>query len=121
MAASSRGSCGRRFSASSLSIGRTRNLLLQFQDPEGFLPEEDQGAFFVELQAAGRLDGGENDGRRGKSQENIVRRPDGVEDVTTAIGFSLLNGLAQSNSVFMVVRLRPFEERTDPKIHVSPR
>ena len=52
--------------------------------------------------AAGRLDGGRTT-RAAEKVENIVRDLAGVEDVTTAIGFSLLNGLAQSNSAFMVV------------------
>ncbi len=85
---------------------------------KGFLPEEDQGAFFIELQ----LPEGSTVARTTSASEkveDIVRRLEGVEDVTTAIGFSLLNSLAQSNSSFMVVRLKSFEERTDPKTHVT--
>jgi hydrophobe/amphiphile efflux-1 (HAE1) family protein len=86
--------------------------------PKGFLPEEDQGAFFIEL----RLPEGSTVARTTRAAEQvegIVRDLPGVEDVTTAIGFSLLNGLAQSNSAFMIVRLKPFEERTDPATHVD--
>ena len=70
--------------------------------PRAFLPEEDQGAFFIEL----RLPEGSTVARTTRAAEqveSIVRDLAGVEDVTTVIGFSLLNGLAQSNSAFMIV------------------
>jgi HAE1 family hydrophobic/amphiphilic exporter-1 len=86
--------------------------------PTGFLPEEDQGAFFVEV----RLPDGSTIGRTTAATaqvEEIVKASPGVSDVTTVLGYSLLNGLAQSNSGFMIVLLKPFAERQDPSTHVD--
>jgi HAE1 family hydrophobic/amphiphilic exporter-1 len=39
--------------------------------------------------------------------------------VTTVVGYSFLNGLAQSNRAFFIVTLAPFEERLDPGLSVE--
>ncbi|MBF9234175.1 efflux RND transporter permease subunit [Microvirga alba] len=86
--------------------------------PTGFLPEEDQGAFFVEV----RLPDGSTIGRSTEAAakvEDIVRASPAVEDVTTIVGYSLLNGIAQSNSAFMIVLLKPFQERIAPAAHAD--
>jgi len=86
--------------------------------PTGFLPEEDQGAFFVEV----RLPDGSTVGRTTAATEQveqIIKTTPAVSDVTTIIGYSLLNGLAQSNSAFMIVLLKPFGERTEPSMQVG--
>jgi hydrophobe/amphiphile efflux-1 (HAE1) family protein len=78
--------------------------------PTGFLPEEDQGAFFTVVQlpdaasvsrtreVVGRLEGA----LRGLPQ---------VENVLSIVGFSLFDGGAQSNAAFVVSRLKPFADR----------
>ena len=79
--------------------------------PAGFLPEEDQGAFFTEVE----LPPGASLNRTNAiahQVEDIIRAQKGVAAVTSIIGFSLLNSAALSNSAFMVVRLEPFEQRT---------
>jgi len=81
--------------------------------PTGFLPSEDQGAFFVELQ----LPEGSSVNRTvrvAERAETILRDTEGVADVSTVVGYSFLDGLAKSNSGFLIVLLQPFEERTDP-------
>jgi HAE1 family hydrophobic/amphiphilic exporter-1 len=86
--------------------------------PVGFLPEEDQGAFFTEI----RLPEGATVGRTKDAMiqvEQIIGKMPGVEDVTSVIGYSLLNDLAQSNAGFMAIALKPFHERTDPATHVD--
>lgn len=86
--------------------------------PTGFLPEEDQGAFFVEV----RLPDGAAISRTSRASEQVetlVRAMPGVADVTTVVGFSMLNGLSQSNSAFMIVLLKPFEERTGASEQVN--
>ena len=37
-----------------------------------------------------------------------------VEQVLSIVGFSLVDGGAQSNAAFIVVRMKPFEDRTAP-------
>ncbi len=79
--------------------------------PSGFLPDEDQGAFFVAVQLP---DGASVSRTRGVVQrvEGLLAKMPQVENVLSIVGFSLLDGGAQSNAAFVVVRLKPFAERT---------
>ncbi|MBR0674114.1 efflux RND transporter permease subunit [Neoroseomonas soli] len=86
--------------------------------PTGFLPQEDQGAFFVEV----RLPEGASLNRTTSAAlevETILRDLGGVRDVQTISGYSMLNGLAQSNTAFFIVTLKPFAERTAPGSDVN--
>jgi multidrug efflux pump len=81
--------------------------------PQSFLPEEDQGAFF----AAMRLPEGASVNRTQavvEQVEDIVKPIPGVEGVISVVGFNFIDGLASSNQAFFVVRLKPYEQRTDP-------
>src|SRR3982075_296626 len=78
--------------------------------PTGFLPEEDQGAFFVSVQ----LPDGASVGRTGetvKRIEGLLRAMPQVQNVFAIIGFSLLDGGNEPNAAFMVARLKPFADR----------
>ncbi len=81
--------------------------------PTGFLPEEDQGAFFVAVQLP---DGASVARTRAvvAQVEKIVGAQTQVENVLSIVGFSFLDGGAQSNVAFLVVRLKPFADRTEP-------
>ncbi len=79
--------------------------------PSGFLPEEDQGAFFIQAQ----LPQGASVARTQAVADqvyNIVRQHPAVQDVVSVVGFSMLDGGAQSNAAFFVARLKPFDQRT---------
>jgi hydrophobe/amphiphile efflux-1 (HAE1) family protein len=79
--------------------------------PTGFLPQEDQGAFFIQAQ----LPPGASVSRTRdvvKQIEDIVRPMPSVQGTLGIVGFSLIDGGAQSNSAFMVVRMKPFADRT---------
>jgi len=79
--------------------------------PQGFLPDEDQGAFF----GAMRLPEGASINRTQavvEQVENIIRPIPGVEGVLSVVGFNFLDGLAASNQAFFVIRLKPYETRT---------
>ncbi|MFN8984679.1 MAG: efflux RND transporter permease subunit [Alphaproteobacteria bacterium] len=86
--------------------------------PTGFLPQEDQGAFLAEIQLP---DGASLNRTKELSQqvEAVIQALPGVQAVQTVSGFSMLNGLAQSNSAFFIVTLKPFEERTAPETKVD--
>ncbi|CAN5462094.1 multidrug efflux RND transporter permease subunit [soil metagenome] len=78
--------------------------------PTSFLPEEDQGAFFLNIQLP--------DGASVARTSETVRRVEGilksmpqVQDVFAVIGFSLLDGANASNAAFAVAKLKPFEDR----------
>ncbi len=79
--------------------------------PQGFLPQEDQGAFFVQLQ----LPQGASVARTRAAVEQVERilaANPAIEAQLAIVGFSLIDGGAQSNSAFMVARMKPFAERT---------
>ncbi|MGO4713432.1 efflux RND transporter permease subunit [Bradyrhizobium sp. 2TAF24] len=79
--------------------------------PTGFLPEEDQGAFFVMVQ----LPDGASVARSStvtEQVEAILKPLPGVAHVLSIVGFSLLDGASEPNATFIVVRLKPFADRT---------
>ncbi len=80
------------------------------QTPTGFLPEEDQGAFFVSIQLP---DGASLSRTREVTRqvEALVGPLPQVEGLLSIVGFSLLDGGNQSNAAFVVVRLKPFHDR----------
>ncbi|WP_068114680.1 efflux RND transporter permease subunit [Tropicimonas marinistellae] len=87
--------------------------LLFKSTPTGFLPVEDQGAYFVEVQ----LPEGASVNRTGavmEDAEQIVSSAPGVADVLAVTGYSFVDGLVKSNGGFMIGIMEPFEERTDP-------
>ncbi|TMJ33876.1 MAG: efflux RND transporter permease subunit [Alphaproteobacteria bacterium] len=78
--------------------------------PTGFLPEDDQGALFVVVQ----LPGGASVVRTTEAihqAEEIVREEEAVADFTSVIGLNFIDNYSQPNAAFMVVTLKPFEER----------
>ena len=78
--------------------------------PTGFLPEEDQGAFFISVQ----LPDGASVARTSqvtKQVEELLKKVPGVDHVLSIIGFSLLDGASEPNSAFMVARMKPFADR----------
>jgi HAE1 family hydrophobic/amphiphilic exporter-1 len=78
--------------------------------PTSFLPEEDQGAFFAEIQLPPGASLNRTD-TIASQVEKIVLARKGVAGVTAIVGFSMLNGTALSNSAFLIVRLLPFDQR----------
>ena len=79
--------------------------------PQGFLPAEDQGAFF----AAMRLPQGASLNRTEQivaQVENMIRPIPGVQGVISVVGFNFIDGVASSNQAFFVIRLKPYEDRT---------
>ena len=83
--------------------------------PTGFLPEDDQGALFVVAQ----LPGGSSVARTTEvvqRAEAILKEEEAVGDVTSVIGLNFIDNYSQSNAAFMVVTLKPFDERKDKSI-----
>jgi len=78
--------------------------------PTGFLPEEDQGAFFIMVQLP---DGASIARTRETVQrvENLIRPMPEIEGLLSIVGFSLLDASNQSNTAFMVARMKPFADR----------
>jgi HAE1 family hydrophobic/amphiphilic exporter-1 len=78
--------------------------------PSGFLPDEDQGYFFVNLQLPAASSFQRTDEVCRKVEKLIASSP-GVKDVNTIVGFSLVSGVQTSYSGFFFVSLKPWDER----------
>ncbi|NEI72035.1 multidrug efflux RND transporter permease subunit [Rhizobium lusitanum] len=82
--------------------------------PTAFIPNEDQGVLFlnVQLPDAAALP------RTQAVLDQVgamVRQTEGVANVVTVSGFSLLTGASQPNSGLVLVVLKPWDERTTPQ------
>ena len=79
--------------------------------PTSFLPEEDQGAFFVMLQ----LPDGASVSRTSEAArqvEHMLAQMKQVDGVFSVIGFSILDSASEGNAAFVVAKLKPFADRT---------
>ncbi|HWB49819.1 MAG TPA: multidrug efflux RND transporter permease subunit [Stellaceae bacterium] len=78
--------------------------------PTGFLPEDDQGAFFVVVQ----LPGGASVGRTlgvVQQAEQALKGEEAIADYTSVVGLNFIDNYSQPNAGFIVVTLKPFDER----------
>ncbi|WP_422358570.1 efflux RND transporter permease subunit [Reichenbachiella sp.] len=78
--------------------------------PGGFIPEEDMGYFFVNMQLPNAASLQRSDVIAKKIEKIVATVPE-VKFVTTATGFSLLSGAMSSNNGFMFVTLTDWAER----------
>jgi len=84
--------------------------------PGAFVPDEDKGAFFVDMQLP--------DGASLERTETVARQvnqiilddPD-VDHVVTVYGFSILKGVASGNGAFSIAVLKPWGERPKREQH----
>lgn len=79
--------------------------------PKSFLPDEDQGYFFVNVQLPDGASLGRTDAVLGQMQTLLENDP-AVDDVIAISGFSLLSGGSAPNSAFGIVLLKPWGERS---------
>src|SRR5512139_2328221 len=82
--------------------------------PSGFLPEEDQGYFYLDVQLPAaaslqRLD------TVCKSIETILKETPGVEVFNTIVGYSILSQVNTTYNAYFSVTLKPWEERKKPE------
>jgi HAE1 family hydrophobic/amphiphilic exporter-1 len=78
--------------------------------PESFLPDEDQGFFYVNLQLPDAASLQRTD-EASRQIESLIAQTHGVQFTTTVAGFSLLSGVQSTYSGFFFVTLTPWEER----------
>ena len=86
--------------------------------PQGFLPEEDQGAIFTIVQ----LPEGASQNRTSevsRQVEELIQADPAVQYVLGVIGLDFITSSAASNKALVVVRLKPYEERTDPSLSAA--
>jgi hydrophobic/amphiphilic exporter-1 (mainly G- bacteria), HAE1 family len=79
--------------------------------PTSFLPDEDQGYLFVNMQLpnASSL---ERTASAAKQVETILANAPGVQYTTSISGFSLLSSVRTSYSAFFFITLKPWDART---------
>ncbi len=81
--------------------------------PTGFLPEEDQGAFFISIQLPDGASVARTKAVVRKMEKLLLSYPQ-VDKTFAVIGFSLLDSANEANNGFMVIKLKPFDQRTAP-------
>jgi hydrophobic/amphiphilic exporter-1 (mainly G- bacteria), HAE1 family len=86
--------------------------------PSSFVPSEDQGYFYANLQLpeAASL---QRTSAACKKVEDILRNTPGVEYVTTIAGFSLLSQVNTTYNGFFFVSLKSWDERTSPQEQIN--
>ncbi len=78
--------------------------------PTGFLPNEDQGVLFVNVQLPDAAALPRTEAVM-KQVETIAKAADGVEDVIVVNGYSMLSGGFATNAGLAIVVLKPWDER----------
>jgi hydrophobe/amphiphile efflux-1 (HAE1) family protein len=86
--------------------------------PAGFLPSEDQGAFIVAFQLPDGAALPRTSAVMAQMEERLKQMPQ-VRDAISIIGFSLLDGGANSSAGTMFIQLKEFSERTGPGDNVQ--
>ncbi|MBS0518507.1 MAG: efflux RND transporter permease subunit [Proteobacteria bacterium] len=85
--------------------------------PSGFLPDEDQGAFMAEVQLPDAASTSRTLAAVEQVENTVVGQP-WLQSVFTVSGYSMLDGLNLPNRALVVLALKPFGERKDPKLSV---
>jgi hydrophobe/amphiphile efflux-1 (HAE1) family protein len=83
---------------------------LFLRTPTGFLPEEDQGAFFISVQ----LPDGASVARTSDAVrriETLLKQTPQIQNVFAIIGYSILDSVNEPNAAFIVPTLKPFGDR----------
>ncbi len=80
--------------------------------PSSFVPEEDQGYFFVVAQAPDTASLRVVDEFTAKAEKIVLADP-AVSDIGIVNGYSLIDGQFSNNSAIMFALLKPFEERKE--------
>jgi len=78
--------------------------------PTSFLPEEDFGYLYVNMQLPNAASLGRTN-EAARQVENILSQTPGVRYTTSVIGFSLLSYVRASYNAFFFVTLKPWDER----------
>jgi multidrug efflux pump len=80
--------------------------------PGSFVPDEDQGYFFVVIEAPDTASQ-QQVGAIAAKAEAILAAEEAVQDVSTVNGYSLVDGQQRNNAAILFVAMKPFEARTD--------
>jgi len=91
-------------------------ILLMFRIlPASFVPDEDQGYFFVVAQVEDAASLGVTN-RFTRKLEGILLKDPAVQDVGTVNGYSFIDGQQNNSAAVVFGLMKPFEERKDPSL-----
>jgi HAE1 family hydrophobic/amphiphilic exporter-1 len=94
-----------------LAAAVTAGLFFAGRVPSSFLPDEDQGYLYVNMQLPNSASI-ERTSEAAEQVEKILAGTPGVQYTTSVIGFSLLSFVRTSYNGFFFVTLKPWDERT---------
>ncbi|MGA9032279.1 MAG: multidrug efflux RND transporter permease subunit [Sulfuricaulis sp.] len=83
--------------------------------PSSFVPDEDQGYFFIVVEAPDTASQGYV-GALVEKVEKILASEPAVQDVAVVNGYSMIDGTYRNNAAIFFPSLKPFDERTDPSL-----
>jgi multidrug efflux pump len=96
--------------------GVIAGILLMFRVlPGSFVPDEDQGYFFVVAQVQDAANLGVTSRFTGELERIILKDP-AVQDLGVVNGFSFIDGQQNNSAAVMFGLLKPFDQRKDPKL-----
>ena len=81
--------------------------------PGSFVPDEDQGYFFIVVEAPDTASQGYVGALTEKIEKILAAEP-AVQDVAVVNGYSIVDGTYRNNAAIFFPSLKPFDERTDP-------
>lgn len=86
--------------------------------PTGFIPSEDQGYFFVIMQAPEGTAVGRTMQITSQIEEIALSTP-GVEDVLTIGAFNMVSSTADSSAASVIIILKPWRDRETPETNIG--
>ena len=95
-------------------VGMLVGIVVMFRVlPASFVPDEDQGYFFIIVEAPDTASQGYV-GALAEQVEKILAAEPAVQDIATVNGYSLVDGTFRNNAAVLFPSMKPFAERTDP-------
>jgi HAE1 family hydrophobic/amphiphilic exporter-1 len=86
--------------------------------PSSFLPDEDQGYLYVNLQLPTAASLQRTDEVAAKI-ENVLAKAPGIEHTNSVVGYSLLSSVRTSYNAFFFVTLKPWDDRTSRSVQLQ--
>jgi len=86
--------------------------------PTGFLPEEDQGYFFINVMTPKGVSLEKTDHVMQKIEDILTEVP-GVQSYSAVPGYSILDGIVNNTSGAVFVKLYPWKDRKKKSLHVE--
>ena len=86
--------------------------------PSSFLPDEDQGYLYINLQLPTAASLQRTDDVAAKI-ENVLAKTPGIEHTNSVVGYSLLSSVRTSYNAFFFVTLKPWDDRTSRLVQLQ--